>query len=442
LRSPVKTPTLLPTDPTERALFCCKAAARHEERGHYARAVESLDPFWDGPGSEFKPGRLTTEAHATLLLRAGSLTGWLGSQRQFAGWQEQAKDLLSESAGLFARIGFMERYAEALRHMGICYWREGPFEKARLIFQQALDITGGQTDDWLSLKLNDALVEYSEGKYQDCLDSHAKLASTIEGRNDSLKGRFHNGRGIALNRLGRTGLAIVELRAAADHFRRSGHERFQIASENNLSNLFILTKRFDEAHSSMDRAEALAEKLGDKAHLAQAKDSRALAWLAQKNYVDAEQAATLSVGILEKGDEHALLVESLVTQARALSGLERRSAALGTYLRAYELAADRVGGGRAARVVLEALSELAGEACLTGHVTIEDAKRVFEEGIIRKALKECDGKSKAAAMRLGLIPQTLSWILQSRHPDLRPNPKRKRRRVSIVKRSDKKQRKS
>lgn len=403
-----------------------------EERGEYEDAVNMLEGFWPGPGERPLTAGLTDEARATLLLRAGTLTGWLASQRQVEGWQETAKDLLSESRQLFLDLDLEAGYLDAAKHLGICYWREGAFGEARLIFQGALERTVVRTDDWIALELNLALVDFSEGNFQACLDRYARMMPAVETESHFLRGRFHNGLGIALKNLRETDRAIIELTAASYHFEQSGHERFQIAVDINLGNLFVLTKSYDDAHAALDRAEKLATKLRDSVHMAHAKDSRAQAWLTTRNYVAAELAARDSVQILERGSEHALLVDSLCTHARALIGL-KDSKALAVYVRAYELAAELIGSEKAARVALETLGEMAGEACLTGHVTIESAKHAFEKSIVRRALEESAGKTTDAALRLGVIPQTLSWILQSRYPELRPYPGRKKRCKSIMK---------
>src|SRR5215510_3487799 len=76
----------------------CELARNLEEAGEFESAMETLKPFWKGPIERPDTRGLEDEPKAELLLRTGTLTGWLGSARQIPGAQEAAKDLVSESA--------------------------------------------------------------------------------------------------------------------------------------------------------------------------------------------------------------------------------------------------------------------------------------------------------------------------------------------------------
>src|SRR5438128_1369833 len=69
-----------------------------EERGDYESALEAFGGLWEGIGHRPKTGGLSERFQGELLLRAGAVTGWLGSARQIEGAQELAKDLITESA--------------------------------------------------------------------------------------------------------------------------------------------------------------------------------------------------------------------------------------------------------------------------------------------------------------------------------------------------------
>src|SRR6185369_4966866 len=91
----------------------CELAKNLEEAGEFESACEMLRPYWQGLLRRPETDGLSDEAKAELLLRAGTLTGWLGSARQTAGAQEGAKDLISESATIFEALGKTEKIAEA-----------------------------------------------------------------------------------------------------------------------------------------------------------------------------------------------------------------------------------------------------------------------------------------------------------------------------------------
>src|SRR6185503_3474057 len=110
----------------------CELAKNLEEAGEFESASETLRPFWQGLLHRPDTAGLSDEDKAELLLRAGTLTGWLGSTRQVAGAQEAAKDLISESAALFEGLRKSEKIAEARVDLAICYWREGALDEARV----------------------------------------------------------------------------------------------------------------------------------------------------------------------------------------------------------------------------------------------------------------------------------------------------------------------
>src|SRR5215212_3273639 len=126
----------------EDVLLQCKRAKELEEAGEFNQARETLAPYWQALGEKPRVENLPDATKAELLLRAGTLTGWLGSARQVQGAQEVAKDLISESASIAERLGLTEKAAEATVDLAICYWREGALDEARVTLRHALDSLG------------------------------------------------------------------------------------------------------------------------------------------------------------------------------------------------------------------------------------------------------------------------------------------------------------
>src|SRR5215207_1240956 len=83
---------------------CCLLARREEDAGDYETARRIMSPFWQRAGEWPELEGLSEVARAEVLLRAGSLTGWIGSARRVEGAQEVAKDLVSESISIFERL--------------------------------------------------------------------------------------------------------------------------------------------------------------------------------------------------------------------------------------------------------------------------------------------------------------------------------------------------
>src|SRR6266853_1192217 len=93
---------------SERAQHVCQLAKQFEKAGEYEAAYEALSDFWperEGPPMLEGLDRVT---QARLLLRAGSLAGWLGSAHQTGGRQEAAKNLITQSIRIFEESGQSE----------------------------------------------------------------------------------------------------------------------------------------------------------------------------------------------------------------------------------------------------------------------------------------------------------------------------------------------
>jgi tetratricopeptide (TPR) repeat protein len=473
----------------------CELAKSFEEAGEFERAAETISPFWSGVLHRPKTNGLTDSALAELLLRTGTLTGWLGSAKQVPGAQEVAKDLISESEGHFQRLGLLEKVAEARVDLAICYWREGGLDEARVTLRLVLnDLGERRSDQRLRALLNSALIEWTSTRDQDalriCMDSAPLFESSS---NAALKGKFHNtyasvlkNLGTAKNREDYFDRALVEFTAASYHFEQAGHKRFLARVENNVGSLFATIGRFDEAHQHLARARALHLNVGDHGGAAGAEDTRAQAFFLEGRYEDAERVASRAVKALRRGGEQTVLAEALTTHGKALAHLNQTQTARTAFDQALEIAQnagnpDR--GGLAAVTAIEELSShLSIDALQDYYRTAETllsnsqnpsiktrlgecARRVlsaalnnveatptttdaveltpgfsldsevlrYEGNLIRRALEESGGSVTRAARLLGVTHQGLAFILNGRHSDLLSiRTPVKRRRRSII----------
>ena len=242
-----------------RAQSVCARAKELEEAGEFEDARGAISEFWQRIGDRPQVEGLDEIARAEVLLRAGALSGWIGSARQISGAQEIAKDLISESAGAFEKLGLVERVAEARIDLAICYWREGAFDEARITLDDALLRLGDlDSEQRLRAFLNKAIVENVSNRYREALRLHREAAPLFEAsRNHALKGKFHNVYAVVLKNLGLSehrddyiDRALIEFSAASFHFEQASHKRFQGVVENNLGFLFTHLGRFNDGSRS------------------------------------------------------------------------------------------------------------------------------------------------------------------------------------------------
>jgi tetratricopeptide (TPR) repeat protein len=351
-----------------RAQSGCALAKDLEEAGEFEDARRAISEFWKRIGDRPQVEGLDDIARAEVLLRAGALSGWLGSARQLSGAQEIAKDLISESASAFEGLGLVERSAEARIDLAICYWREGSFDEARITLADALQRLGDlDSEQRLRVFLNRALVETAAKQYREALRLCRQAAPMFEtSRNHALQGKFHNIYAVVLKNLGLSehradylDQALIEFSAASFHFEQGSHQRHLGVVENNLGFLFVYLGRFQHAHKHLSRARSVALGLKDQGLVAQFDDSRARAFIAEGEFSKAETVARSSVRALEEGDQLSMLSEALTTHGTALARLgsyDKARASFEKAIRTAHNAADMASVGVAALSMAEELA--------------------------------------------------------------------------------------
>jgi len=187
----------------KRAQLRCKLAKQLEEAGNYEAARAAMGELWQRVGERPTLGSLDQETTGEVLLRAGALTGWIGSAKQIAGSQEAAKDLITESISIFSSLANVEKLSAAQTDLAVCYWREGAFDDARVILQQVVDrLAYTESETRAVALLRRGIVEGSALRFYDALRIFEEAAPLMEKSGDpSLRGKFHNCFGTVLKEL-------------------------------------------------------------------------------------------------------------------------------------------------------------------------------------------------------------------------------------------------
>lgn len=453
----------------ERALIRCRAAADLIHGGQYEKAREALGELWRGVGVRPDVGGLEGKAAAEVLLQVGVLSGWMGASKQVTGAQDAAKDLISEARRLFEAQGLRTRVAEAEHELGVCYWRAGAFDEARVILQEAaLKLDGADAELKATVCIRRSIVELGAGRYSDSLRILNEAEAVFQNFPDALKGRWHAQAALALRNLGTAegradflDRAIIEYTAAIYHFERAGHERYCANNLNNLAFLLFRLGRYKEAHEHLDRAQMIFTRLRDPGNLAQVDETRARVLIAEGSCREAARTIARVTETLEQMGEHALLADALTVQATAEARLGRHADSQLIFNRAVTVA-EQAGALKSAALATLALIEEHGETRLSAEelyeaftradallrrtqdaeavarllacarliagrlgvvrmdegFTLREASRQHEAMYIRRALRESGGRLTAAAKRLGVTYQKLQYLLETRHKDL------------------------
>jgi len=474
----------------ERVLLRCRLASELIHIGQYEVAREALGELWQGVGRRPEVEKLKPRIAAEVLLQCGTLSGWLGGVQHISDAQEKANDLIFEALRMFKSQEQHAKVSEAQYEMGMCYFRLGSYDEARITLDKAHDTL---KDDDVSLRAKiltrRSIIEIWTGRYRDALDILERARKFFESSGDALKGRWHNQRGLALVRLAiaeqRTDYfdrAIIEFTAAIYHFEQAGHERYCGNNLNNLAMLLYQLERYSEAHEHLNRAQVIFERLRDTGSLAQVNETRARVFVAEQKYREANGIISGVIQTFEKGNEHSRLADALTVQGivwarvgvydksmsilrRAIDIAENAGALSNAGLAALTLIeehgarrlnptdlyniyrrADRLLKGTqdveeiarlrsCARIVMRRLSGL---RLHDKNFSLYGAIHEFEAKFIEQALEDEDGSVSRAAKLLGISYQALAKLLDNRHKSLLPKrtPAQKRLR-SIIKKPKK-----
>ena len=457
----------------------CELAKQLENAGDYEEARLALEGLWNTIGQRPIVAGLEPSTKAELLLRVGSLSGWIGSSQQIANAQEFAKDLLAESARIFASLGQQEKAVEAETDLAICYWRAGAMDEAAIWFQEALS-RASTAENRVRILINKAIVNIFSNQIDEALELLNQATPLLVQIDDhATHGRYHMQRALAFKRRGgpdNLDRALIENAAASYHLEQARHTRYLARVENNIGYILMELGRHEEALEHLNRAQHIFTTMEDSGSVAQVNETRARVFLAQNRYADAEHAATAAVKILERGDEQSLLSEAVATCGIALARLDRHQEAFDYLSRSAEIAevaGDRVASGRTRLIIIEQLQshlsatdlfnlyleadERVGQVpdadtveCLrsASRITIAAAQRAlsrsiedlleggslkeevtrYEGELVKRAMDESAGQVTSAARILGITHQALCEMLKSRHKSLRVKPPRARRR--------------
>ena len=429
----------------QRAELRCEAARELENKGQYEEARKVLGDLWRHIGERPKIEGLQRGTGADVLLRAGVLTGVIGSKNRITDAQETAKDLISESVTIFESRQAKKKVAEAQTELALCYWRTGEINEARDCLKEALSLLTVDSEVKVKAIVRLAIVEFRANHHDKALrilTNNAPLFDKIQ--NHTLKGSYHDTLGNTLEDLSvlkkrgdYVDRALIEYAAASYHFEQAAHRSFLACVENNLGMLYFRINRCDEAHEHLDRARRIFASLKDSSLAAQVDETRASVFLKQGRVIDAERVARLAVFTQEKGSRPALLAEVLVTHGRALARLESYGASLAAFRRAIELFEHAGNINRAAEASFAAFQEI-GEhlqasergQLISGRGWSQD-KHSREHDLIKLALEQTKGKVTHAARILGMSYPALNYMLKTRHKDLLlyRTPIRRRRRT-------------
>ena len=291
-----------------RVELCCEIARDLENKGEYEEARQVLSDYWRRIGEQPRLEGLEQSTVAELLLRAGVLTGYVGSKNQIANAQENAKDLITQSHRIFEARQNKKKIAEAQTELALIYWRTGENNEARDCLNEAFALLSIDSELKAKAVIRLAVVEFRAARHEKALRILRKYAPLFDRiRSHTLKGCYHDTLGNTLEdllvlkkRSDYVDRALIEYAAASYHFELAEHRSYLGYVENNLGMLYFRINQCDEAHKHLDRARRIFQSLKDAGCMAQVDETRACVFLRQGRLVEAEQVACVQFAIRRK----------------------------------------------------------------------------------------------------------------------------------------------
>ncbi|HEY6187314.1 MAG TPA: ATP-binding protein [Pyrinomonadaceae bacterium] len=350
---------------SEQAQACCLIAHEHLKKGEFDEGCAALERWWT-IGEWPRMEGLDQRAAAELLFTAGSLSGWTAGAKQVAGGQKNAESLLSGSITLFNLMGERRCSAESKIELAYCYYRQGLFDYARAILREALNDLSEQDSELKGTAfIRLAIIERHAGRLREALSLLDEASAIIETDSPWSKGRYHLELATTLKNLGTAekcddffAQAQAQYREALNQFSLIGNKRYCAIVENNHGYLLISLNQNTEAEQHLIQAHHLFESLEDNVRRAQVEETLTQLYIVSNRFDLAVETIERAIETLETSGADALFAEALTTKGLVLSKLghqEKARLQLEQAQRVAERCGDYEGAGRAALILIEEL---------------------------------------------------------------------------------------
>ncbi len=347
----------------------CAYAISREVVGDYEGACAILGSWWK-PGQEPCLDGLDRRAAAELLLRVGTVNGWLDSTQNHGTQNKHSQYWISKSLALFEVVGAEKSIAECHMELGHCYYREGALDLAYDNYQIALSYLQQSDHKELCIitLLRRAVVEQVSTRLRESKATLEQAAQMLQPEHSVfLHGRFFNNYALTIQELGKAENNIALLKEASAYFSQAGRCFEQAGSLrscalvlNNLGMLLMALGQSHEAEQHFNSARHLFVELKDIIGIAHINESRARLFLTVNRYEEGATAVAEAVKTFRESREDAFLAEALTTQGITYARLNRWVEARYSFneaLHTAERCADLEGAGRAALSLVEEMCD-------------------------------------------------------------------------------------
>ena len=326
-----------------------------EKSGRYEEAFAELEHLWKDTDKLPDTGDFAPNVAAEIILRCGSLIGFLGLNNQIPSAQEKSKNLLSEARTRFLIENNVEKAAECENYLALAYWRTGELNEAETFISEALSHNLPNSNKTrLYSYIIESKIDFAKKNYEKICQNFARLKIYfVEYGDFFLKANYYNHLGLAQKNLENLDEALTNIEKARDCFYKIKHYSFGAACENNLSQIYKAQRSFFKAHQAIDGATKTFKKIKDKTRQGFSLDTKAQIYFDESEYTKALETVEAAIAILQKGENVAYLIQTVSTKVQILVYLDDFTSAFLALSDAVQTAKNHISEAAALNLIKE-----------------------------------------------------------------------------------------
>jgi tetratricopeptide (TPR) repeat protein len=312
---------------------------RLEKVGDYEKAFELLREFWSDITELPDVSQLPSGIAAEILLRCGSIVGFLGNLKQIPNAQEHSKNILTTARAKFIELYKPEKIAECETYLASTYYRRGEIKEASIWIEESLSHKLNNQDSIRFYShIIKAVILLAESKYNEVITYLESIHSNFESADYYLRGCYCTNLSLAYKNINKLDESLRYLNFARFCHQKSKHLSYLASVENNLAQLYKLRGEFSKAFESVENAIELYTNINDARWKALAIDTKAQIFIAQEDFESAVNFADDAIALLNFGDNAGILAEIYLTKATALISMGNIAEAVLSMSEAIQLA--------------------------------------------------------------------------------------------------------
>jgi tetratricopeptide (TPR) repeat protein len=326
-----------------------------ENIGRYDEAAKSLSAYWKNTNKRPDVSRLSTAEQAEILLRCGSLAGYVGSCNRKKDAQKLAQTWITEASRLFLLLAEYEKLAECETSLALTYWRLGQLDEARIWVNSAFE---HDIDKKCEVRLYtyvvNGIILFEEGKYVELVNKCTMLEPLFRtSKFYILQGDFNNNYAYGLMKTGDKERAVGRFKLARYFYTKTKHYLYLALLENNLAIFYKGEMLYAEAHDFAESARESFKKLGDKTREGYSIDTQAQIYMAEGNFAEALKCANEAIAMLENGENYCYLANSMQTKSHIEFYLKDYVASAETWIASVNIASIHISQTQAKKFIEE-----------------------------------------------------------------------------------------